>query len=70
MEADLNLAISAGMKLALRYRVVTDDDLLDHLPDMPRRIRNRAFDRLINDGILHPRRGRSGYDSSAYVGLM
>lgn len=70
MQADLNLALDAGLKLAQRFRVVTDDDLRDHLPDMPRHLRNRALDRLHNEGVLHPRRGRPGYDSGIYVGCV
>lgn len=67
---DFDLALTAAIELAQRFRVVTDEDLREHLPGVPRPVRSRVFDRLMNERVLHPRRGRSGFDSSAYIGLM
>lgn len=70
MQSDLNLALDAGLMLAQRYRVVTDDDVRDLLPQMPRHLRSRALDQLMRERVLHPRKGRGGYDSSIYLGSM
>ena len=70
MEADLSLAVSTCMKLARTYRVVTDEDILDQLPQAPASVRRRAVERLMHDRILHPRLGRYGFDSAIYDGAI
>jgi hypothetical protein len=70
MQADLKLALATAQRLSRMYRVVTDDDLHDLLPQVPRHLRSHALNQLVRERVLHPRKGRVGHDSGIYVGSM
>jgi hypothetical protein len=70
MDAELDLALTTGLRLAKMYRVVGDHDLRSELPDVAKVVRLRALDRLRNDGVLHRRAGRVGFSSTIYAGCV